>query len=109
MQTKKILSLIALFIVISFPILMLADSGTSLPDVTVTSVFDNIGNWLFYILVALGTIFVLVAAFQFLTAGGNPDAVTRARNTLTYALVGIGLGVLAKGLVAFVQTVLENK
>jgi chromate transport protein ChrA len=35
------------------------------------------------------TIMIMVSAFKFLTSGGDPKAVQSARNTLTYAVIGI--------------------
>ena len=122
MQIKKFLSLtsiLIIFAVIGLPMLAGAqpeipggdgtgsDMTTTLPDVDVQDALTRIGNWAFYFLIVLGAIFIVVAGFQFLTAGGNPDSVTKARNTLTYALVGVALGVLAKGLVDLVQKILK--
>ncbi len=73
-----------------------------IPEVNVTSSLKHLANWLFYILIILGAIFVLVAALEFVTSSGNPEAVTRARNTLMYALAGVAIGILAKGLVQLV-------
>ena len=39
---------------------------------------------------------------MFVTAGGSPEKVTTARNVLMYALIGLAVAVLAKGLIALV-------
>jgi hypothetical protein len=47
------------------------------------------------ILMALGTVFILLSAFFFLTSGGNADRVGTARRTLIYAIVALVIAVLA--------------
>jgi len=71
----------------------------------VIAVLTKVTNWLFAILLIIAVIFIIIAAFQFVTAGGSEEQVNKARTHLTYALIGIGLAVLAKGLVALVRTI----
>src|SRR3990167_1250640 len=40
-------------------------------------------------------VMLLVGGFKFLTAGGDPKAATSAKQTMTYAVAGIGLMALA--------------
>ena len=67
---------------------------TSLQSVlnTVCTVFA----WAFYFLIAFAVIFVIVAAFRYLTAGGDPEKVKSAGNTLLYAAVAVGVALLAR-------------
>ncbi len=58
-------------------------------------------NWLFYGLIVLTVIFVLIAAFRYLTASGDPEKVKAASNTLLYAVVAVIVALLAKGIPAF--------
>jgi len=52
--------------------------------------------WAFYFLIAFAVIFVIVAAFKYLTAGGDPEKVKSAGNTLLYAAVAVGVALLAR-------------
>ena len=61
-------------------------------------------NWIFWILILLVIVFVLVAAFKYLTAGGDPEKVKAAGSTLLYAAVAVVVAVLAKGLPMIVST-----
>ena len=67
---------------------------TSLQSVlnTVCVVFD----WAFYFLVALAVIFIIVAAFKYLTAAGDPEKVKGAGGTLLYAAIAVGVALLAR-------------
>jgi hypothetical protein len=56
-----------------------------------------IGNWVFAIFLAISIIYIVLAAFQFVTGGGDPAQVTAARQKLIYAAVGIAIALLAAG------------
>ena len=55
-------------------------------------------NWLFSVLVVLAIVFVLIAAYKYLTASGDPEKVKGASGTLIYAAVAVAVAVLAKGI-----------
>ncbi|OGZ17486.1 MAG: hypothetical protein A2Z78_00820 [Candidatus Nealsonbacteria bacterium RBG_13_36_15] len=72
----------------------------------IITLIDNVANWLFAILLSVALLFILIAAFQFLTSGGDPARVSSARGSLMYALIGLGVAFLARGLVFLVKFVL---
>jgi len=81
--------------------------GVTAPDSPVTSVTDLTGsgglfctiiNWLFYLLIIGAVIFVLVAAFKYWTAGGDPEKVKAAGSTLLYAVIAVVIALIAKGI-----------
>ena len=53
-------------------------------------------GWAFYFLIVLAVIFVIVAAFKYLTAAGDPEKVKSAGSTLLYAAIAIGVALLAR-------------
>ncbi len=63
-------------------------------------------DWMFYFLLILAVIFVMVAAFGYLTAAGDPDKVKTASNRIIYAAVAIAVAILAKGVPFIVGSVL---
>ena len=69
---------------------------------TVCIVFD----WAFYFLVALAVIFIIVAAFKYLTAAGDAEKVKGAGNTLLYAAVAVGVALLARAVPLIVASFL---
>lgn len=81
----------------------LIETGDQALDLLLT-----ITNWFFSILMAVAVILIIVAAWTFLTAGGNPDSVTKARQMLIYALVGVAVAVLARGIPLVVQWILGS-
>ncbi len=75
-------------------------SGTQLLDLV-----DVVTNWVFAIFTVLTIIFVLLAAFQFVTAGGDAAKVGEARQKLIWASVGIIIALASKGIVPVVKTI----
>ena len=72
------------------------------PPITTLSGFQSfictvIVGWMFTFLVILAIIFVLVAAFKYLTASGDPEKVKAASHQLIYAAVAIVVAIFAKG------------
>lgn len=61
-------------------------------------------NWIFYLLIILTIIFVLYAAFKYLTAGGDPEKVKAAGSILLYAVIAIVVALLAKGIPLIVSS-----
>ncbi len=58
-----------------------------------------IASWMFAILLTIAVIFVLLAAFKYLTSKGG-EGVSDAHRMLLYAAVAIAVAVLARGIVS---------
>ncbi len=72
------------------------------PTNDVISVLNNIINWLFAILLIIAALAIIIAAYKFVTAQGDPEKVASARQFVLYALIGVLVAILARGLVALV-------
>jgi len=72
----------------------------------VVNVLLNIADWIFIIFLVIASIFIIFAALQFVTSGGNPDAASQARIKVIYSIVGITVAFLARGLHVLVANVL---
>jgi hypothetical protein len=70
-------------------------------------IVDNIINLIFAALIVFSVIFIVMAAFQFISAGGDLAAVTQARQKLIYAVVGIIVALLAKSLPIVIKSFLN--
>ncbi len=80
-------------------------SPNTAPTLDVLDVLDNITNWLFAILLIVAAIFIIAAGYYFVTAQGDSDKTQKARNWVMYALIGVLVGFVAKGLVMLVGTI----
>ncbi len=75
----------------------------------ITDLVNTIATWLLGIGATIAVIMVLWAAFLFMTSGGNKERVTQARQTLWYAIIGLTVLLLAKGVALFIQNVLSGR
>lgn len=106
---KKITSFIATAGLQLLPILTLAQGGSGitqpvpLPNTQgfgvqgFIGVFNTFINWLFTLLLILAVIFILVAAFLYITGAASEDKIKTAHKYLKYAAIGIAVALLAQG------------
>ncbi len=52
-------------------------------------------NWIISIFFVVATIFIIMAGFKYVTAGGDSSKIDEAKHMLTYAIIGIAVGLLA--------------
>ncbi len=112
---KKILltALLLMFFVaplfgVSFTALGQGPPGEPPADIDIMDVLQRIVSWLFSILLVVAAIFIIVAAYMFVTAGGEPEKVATARRFVLYALIGVAVAVASRGLVAFVERIVAG-
>lgn len=70
------------------------------------NILDTIARWLMTIVFIVAAIFIVVAAYRFVTSGGDPMQVSSARQAILYALVGVAVALLAWGIVQVVKTII---
>jgi len=117
-MSKKIIGLLSLVTVLGLflvPVIAsatgyvsvtLVPSPTEPPNISPIEVIQTIITWLFGFLIVVVVLMVMISAYMFVTAGGNPEQVTTARKWLMFALIGLAVAVLARGLVGIVLTIL---
>lgn len=110
---KVILPVLAISILIAFiaPLALGATTDTkwAIPaatEVDIWTVIERIIGWFFNLVVWIGVIFVIYAGFLYLTSAGDETKLKTAMSTLVYALVGIGVAIIAKGIIYLVTTML---
>ena len=64
--------------------------------------------WIFWFVLVLSVIMILVAAFDYVTAGDDTEKTTRGRRRLTYAAVGILVALLAFAFPTIVSSLLPG-
>jgi len=65
----------------------------------VVELIVNLTNWLFAGFMLLAVVFIVLAAWQFVSSSADPAAVAQARSKLLWAAVAIGAAVLSRGIV----------
>ncbi len=65
-------------------------------------VFQTVTNILLFIIGAVSVIMLIIGGIRYVVSGGDQSAVTAAKNTILYAIVGIVVAFLAYAAVNFV-------
>jgi len=69
-----------------------------------SGIFKTITNVLLFIIGAISVIMLIIGGIRYVVSAGDSNAVTGAKNTILYAVVGIVVALLAYALVNFVIT-----
>lgn len=62
------------------------------------AIFDRIGDWIFTAGIIIAPIMIIIGAFVFLTGGDDPNRVASGKKILMWAVIGLILIVMARGL-----------
>ena len=89
-----------------------APNQTNVPQGNITSLQSvlqllcTVFAWAFWFLIVLAVIFIIVAAFKYLTASGDPEKVKSAGTMLIYTAVAIVVALLARAIPAVIGSFL---
>lgn len=61
-----------------------------------------ISNSILLLVGIVAVLFLIIGGFQYISSGGNPEQVGKAKNTIFYAIIGIIVALLAYVIVQFV-------
>lgn len=67
-----------------------------------TPIFKTITNVLLFIIGAISVIMLVIGGIRYTVSAGDSSAVTSAKNTILYAIIGIVVSILAYAVVNFV-------
>lgn len=74
---------------------------------SLTDVISNLTNWIVGILAGVATLFLTIGGLRYLTAGGDPGQVEKAKIALKSAAIGYALAILAPLLVSIVTSIIS--
>jgi len=75
------------------------DAGSTL---SIQKVIGTVISILAWIIGTISVIMVIFGGFKYVTSGGDPNAISSARSTILYALIGLVIALLAQVLIHFV-------
>ena len=81
-------------------------------NLTVQGVLDlmnRVANVLIAFVAIISVIMVIWGGFRYATSSGDPAKVTSARQTLTYGIIGLAVALLAFAVVAFVNSLVNQR
>lgn len=67
-------------------------------------VLVNVVKWIYTIIFIVAVLFILLAAFNFVTSKGDAAKTETAKKQLLYAVIGIAVALLSYGIVSLVQS-----
>ncbi len=71
-------------------------------------IFTVVANTLIFIIGAIAVIYLIIGGLRYVTSGGDSKAVTSAKDTILYAIIGIVVAVISFALVQFVVNALNQ-
>lgn len=75
---------------------------------SLTGVIDSLRSWLVGLLAGVATLFLTIGGLRYITAGGDPMQVERAKSALKSAAIGFALAALAPLLVTILASVVTG-
>ena len=85
-----------------------AEANTKGGRTGATTVIKNIITTLLYLVGAIAVIMIVYSGFRYVTSAGDAAAVQSAKSTLTYAVVGLVVSMMAFAIVMFVSGSLSS-
>lgn len=118
LKSKVIAFIVVVLVVMPMASLIYAQpqTGITLPGAntnitTVSGVVDllrGVVRWVYVIFFIFAVLFIILAAFTYLTAGGDPEKTNKAKDQLIYAAVAIAVALLAVGFQSIVSNFLAS-
>jgi hypothetical protein len=71
-------------------------------EVKLENTVTNIINGVLYVIGILAVVMVIIGGVKYTTSGGDQAAVTSAKNTILYGIIGLVIAILAYAIVNFV-------
>lgn len=110
---KQIIFFSFIFFFVSFYLTWATTPPATMPEipeinVNIWEILDRALNWFFGIALVVAAIMLVYAGFNYVTAGGNDEKIKTATKTLIFALIGVAIALLAKGLPLLIQDFLQG-
>jgi hypothetical protein len=74
-------------------------TGRIVSMATLMAFLSQVTSWMLAALMIMALIFIIMGGYSYISSKGEAAAVTKAKNYIIYALIGVAIGALAKGLI----------
>ena len=78
------------------------DCDTAGASSTIEGVIETVVNILSWIIGIVSVIMIIIGGFKYVTSNGDANAISSAKSTILYAIVGLVIAALAQAIVQFV-------
>ena len=108
---KKLLILIIfilffLFILVNFTLAKAIEIKNPLKTESLTDLLENIYNYVVDFAIAISSVIIVWAGYLFLSAQGDEEKIKKAKRLLTWAVIGLVVSILAKGIALVIKKIL---
>ena len=106
---KTLLSLVLFSLLIMMPMGVMAES---IPDTKIETFGDIISllntfvDWLYTLLLVVAAFYLVWGGLDYVLGGGEAEKIESGRNKIKYALIGVAVAVVSKGLMNIVINLL---
>ena len=80
----------------------LSASDVNVPDLSANVVVQNVLNIAYFLMAIIAVIVIIVSGITYATSGGNAASVTKAKNQILYAVIGIVVVITAYAITNFI-------
>lgn len=107
---KKIALSLASLAVLALPVLAFAQIGGDVPELSynLTDLGNNIARATWIIFTIIAVIMFVVSAIYFLTAGGEPEKVQKARSSFIWGIAGVVVAILAFTIITLTTSIVNG-
>jgi hypothetical protein len=103
--TRQMLRRLLIAVMCSAALLVVFATPAFAATTTLSGVIDNLRNWIVGILTGVATLFLTIGGLRYLTAGGDPGQVEKAKIALKSAAIGYALAILAPLMVSILASI----
>ena len=79
-----------------------ATGGSASKKTSIAEIVKLVINVMLFIIAALSVIMIIVGGIRYVVSAGNQQAVTSAKNTIMYSIVGLLISIFAYAIVQFI-------
>jgi len=69
-------------------------------------ILEAIANFLLVVGVPIAVLFIIIGAFQLLTSGGNENRISSGKKSIYWAVIGLVILLLARGITVIIENIL---
>jgi len=81
---------------------LLSGKIDNLPPLDPLTVLAKALGVFYFVAGAVAVIMIIIAGFHFVTGGGNPSTITKAKNTILYSVIGLMVIIVAFAITNFI-------
>ena len=78
-------------------------------DDTLDEIINNLIDFVFTIALVICPIVIIIGSFMFVTASGDPKKLETGKKIIFWALIGLAIAIMAKGMVILIRALLGVK